>query len=247
MHWCSQNFKHAGIDTVLRYAMLTAYLIKGRELMKRIERDFERCKVLPKRTIKVSMGPVSTKNIMIASTFYHTQVALAGPFKAYRLHSQLKKLYGCVFCCTATTVTFVKIMEDYSSAVFIQSFIQVAWEVRYWKKLDEGSQLLSRCDLMKIIFVDLKGQLHLRMKVEYEACPAAAHHIRGKVGRQIPQSKGSPKKYFENQRFSFLRCVILAAEISNTINNLPLALGSITRNLYNFNLDITMILVQLDH
>lgn len=61
---------------------------------------------------------------------------------------------------------------------------------------------------MKIIFVDLKGQLHLRMKVEYEACPAAAHHIRGKVGRQIPQSKGSPKKYFENKRFSFLRCVI---------------------------------------
>ena len=201
---------------------------------------------LTKKDHKGINGSCIKKN-MIASTFYHTQVDLAGPFKAYRLHSQLKKLYGCVFCCTATTVTFVKIMEDYSSAVFIQLFIQVAWEVRYWKKLDEGSQLLSRCDLMKIIFVDLKGQLHLRMKVEYEACPAAAHHIRGKVGRQIPQGKGSPKKYFENQRFSFLRCVILAAEISNTINNLPLALGSITRNLYNFNLDITMIIVQLDH
>ena len=61
-------------------------------------------------------------------------------------------------------------------------FIRFACEFEYAKKLlpDEGSLLLSGCALMKIIFSDRKGQLHSRMRVEYEACPAVAHHIHGR-------------------------------------------------------------------
>ena len=76
VHWYNQNSEHAGIETALGYTMLIAYVIDGRELVKRIEKNFERCKILPKRTRKVSMGPVSTKNIMIAHAFYYTQNGL---------------------------------------------------------------------------------------------------------------------------------------------------------------------------
>ena len=87
VHWYNQNAKHGGVETVLRYSNLTAYIIEGRELVKRIKRDCERCKILAKRTTEVSMGPVSTTNITIAPAFYYTQVDLAGPFKAYTLHN----------------------------------------------------------------------------------------------------------------------------------------------------------------
>ena len=240
VHWHNQNAKHGGVETVLRYSNLTAYIIEGRELVKRIKRDCERCKILAKRTIEVSMGPVSTTNITIAPAFYYTQVDLAGPFKAYTLHNQRKtiKIWMCVFCCTTTTTTSIKIMEDYSAAAFIQAFIRFACEFGYPKKLlpDEGSQLINGCDSMKINYTDVKQQLHLQVDVEYETCPTAAHYIHGKVERKIRQIKDSVEKNLCNQRLSVLQWETFAAEISNSINNLPLALGSICSDLDNLDL-----------
>ena len=240
IHWYNQNAKHGGVETVLRYSNSTAYIIEGRELVKRIKRDCERCKILAKRTIEVSMGPISTKNITIAPAFYYTQVDLAGPFKAYTLHNQRKtiKIWMCVFCCTTTTTTSIKIMEDYSAAAFIQAFIRLACEVGYPKKLlpDEGSQLISGCESMKINYNDVKQKLHSSVDVEYETCPTAAHHVHGRVERKIRQIKDSVEKNLCNQRLSVLQWETFAAEISNSINNLPLALGSICSDLDNLDL-----------
>ena len=240
VHWHNQNAKHGGVETVLRYSNLTAYIIEGRELVKQIKRDCERCKILANRTIEVSMGPVSTTNITTAPAFYYTQVDLAGPFKACTLHNQRKTItiWMCVFCCTTTTTTNIKIMEYYSAAAFIQAFIRFACEFSYPKKLlsDESSQLINRCDSMKINYMDVKQQLHLQVDVEYETCPTAAHYIYGKVERKIRQIKDSVEKDLCNQRFSVLKWEIFAAEISNSINNLPLALGSIYSDLDNLDL-----------
>ena len=61
-------------------------------------------------------GRVSTKNTTIVPAFYYTQVELTGPFKAYTLHNQCKtiKVWICVFCCTTTTTSIIRIMENYS-------------------------------------------------------------------------------------------------------------------------------------
>ena len=144
----------------------------------------------------------------------------------------------CVFCCTTTTTTSIKIMEDYSAAAFIQAFIRFACEFGYPKKFlpDEGSQLINRCDSMKINYTDVKQQLHLQVDVEYETCSTAAHYIHGKVERKIRQIKDSVEKNLCNQRLSVLQWEAFAAEISNSINNLPLALGSICSDLDNLDL-----------
>ena len=39
VHWHNQNAKQGGVETVLRYSNLTAYIIEGGELVKRIKRD----------------------------------------------------------------------------------------------------------------------------------------------------------------------------------------------------------------
>ena len=84
-------------------------------------------------------------------------------------------------------------MEDYSSSSFVQCFIRLSCEVGYPKKLlpDEGSQLITGCESMKIDFQDTRFQLHQQMNVEYEKCPTAAHHMHGKVERKIRQIKES--------------------------------------------------------
>ena len=86
IHWYNIA-KHAGIETVLRCTLSIAYIIEGREIVKKVKKDCHRCRLLAKRTIEVSMGPVSTYNLTIAPAFYYTQVDLAEPFKAYTFHN----------------------------------------------------------------------------------------------------------------------------------------------------------------
>ena len=123
-------------------------------------------------------------------------------------------------------------MEDYSSSSFLQCFIRLSCEVGYLKKLlpDEGSQLITGCGSMKIDFQDARFQLH------YEQCPTAAHHMHGKVEWKVPQIKESVQKTIKNERLSILQWETLAAEISNSIKNLPLAIGNITGDLENLDL-----------
>ena len=98
-------------------------------------------------------------------------------------------------------------MEDYSSSSFVQCFIRLSCEVGYPKKLlpDEGSQLITGCESMKIDFQDTRFQLHQQMNVEYEKCPTAAHHMYGKVEQKIWQIKESILKTIMNERLSILQ------------------------------------------
>ena len=59
-------------------------------------------------------------------------------------------------------------------------------------------------------------------------CPTAAHHMHMKVERKIRQIKESIQKTIMNERLSILQWEALAAQISNSINNLSLAIGNIT-------------------
>ena len=176
VHWSSKAAKHSGVETVWRYILKIAFIISGRELVKKIKLHCERCRYLRKKTIKVEMGPVSKHNITIAPPFYSTQVDLCGPFKAYSQHHKRTaiKIWLVVFCCMATSTTIIKVMEDYSTSSFIQSFIRFSCEVGYPKfmLIDEGSQLVKGCSTMRLAFNDIKSKLHKDKMVEFNTCPA---------------------------------------------------------------------------
>ena len=70
IHCYSNIAKHAGIETVLWCTLSIAYIIEGREIVRKVKKDCYRCRLLAKRTIEVSIGPVSTYNLMIAPAFY---------------------------------------------------------------------------------------------------------------------------------------------------------------------------------
>ena len=65
--------------------MKYAYIVEGRELVKRLRKDCPRCRNLAKRKVDVIMGPVSKVNLTIAPAFYISQVDLFGPFKSYSI------------------------------------------------------------------------------------------------------------------------------------------------------------------
>ena len=239
-HWYDNTVKHCGIETTLRYMLKYVYIIEGRELIKKIKHSCERCRFLEKRTIDISMGPISDYNLKIAPAFYVSQVDLAGPFKSFS-HSNKRatvKIWLAVYCCSTTGTTSIKVMENYDSFSFIQAFIRFACEVGYPKMLliDGGSQVLSSCENMKINFQDVQSKLYHDVQVECEVCPVGGHNMNGKVERKIQEIKKSIEKTAHNERLSVLRWETLASEIANRINDLPLAIGNVTSNYENMDI-----------
>ena len=240
VHWHHETAKHCGVETTLRYILKTAYIIEGRSVVKAVKKSCERCRYLEKRTIAVEMGPVSQHNLTIAPAFFASQVDLAGPFLSYSNHYKRTtvKIWLVIFCCSTTSSTNIKVMEDYSTTSFIQAFTRFSCDVGYPSILlcDEGSQLVKACQEMNLNFRDIQHKLHKEVNVQFEVCPVGGHNEHGKVERRIKEVKISIEKSMNKDRLSIIQWETLASIIANSINNLPLAIGSITSDLENLDL-----------
>ena len=129
-------------------------------------------------------------------------------------------------------------MEDYTTGAFLQAFIRFSCEVGYPKVLltDEGSQIVKGVDTMLLSFTDLQNNLHLDMQVQLEICPVGGHNMHGRVERKIRQIRESVNKSLQNERLSILQWETLASEVANSVNNLPIAIGSKVADLENLDL-----------
>ena len=240
VHWYDPVAMHAGVETNLRYTLQHAYIMEGRELVKKFKKGCERCRYLYKRMVEVAMGPVSSNNMAIAPPFYICQIDLAGPFKAYSPHNKRTelKVYYSVFCCTTTTTVNIKLLEDYSTSGFLLAFIRFACEVGYPKlmMIDEGSQLVKGCQSMEFSFRDAQHRLNKEYDVEFDCCPVGGHNFNGRVERKIRTIKECIEKSVHNERLSIIRWETLGASIANSINDLPIAKGNVVSELEHLDL-----------
>ena len=231
VHWEHKVAKHRGVEMVYRYVLQICYIINGRDMVKMFRQNCERCRYLAKRTIEIEMGPVSAHNLTIAPAYYITQVDIAGPFLSYSPHNKRTtvKIYYAVFCCSVTSAVSLKVMEDYTASAFLQSFTRFACHVGVPKFLisDTGSQLVKGYGDLRIDFTDLKNKLHHQENVEFEIVPVGGHNMTGKVERVIQEVKNSIELSYDKQKFSILQWETVGAQISNTINDMPLALRNL--------------------
>ena len=134
--------------------------MQGRDLVKKVKKNCERCRYLRKKAINIEMGPVSPHSLRTAPAFYATQVNLCGPFKAYSPHHKkiTIKIWLAVCCCMSISTTSVKAMEDYSTTTFIQSFVRFSCEVSCpnFLSVNEGSQLVKGFHSMKLTYTEIK-------------------------------------------------------------------------------------------
>ena len=177
---------------------------------------------------------------MIAPAFYVSQIYIAGPFKAYSSHNKrttIKKYY-CVYCCATTRTVNIKVLEDYSTSSFLQSFIHFVCEVGYPKIMcvDEGSQLVKGCQTMGFCFQDAKSRLSKEVKVEFEYCPVGGRNFHGLVERKIRHVEESLEKSLEGERLSVFQWETIGSKIANCINDLPIATNNVVANLENIDL-----------
>ena len=232
VHWNSEIARHTGVETTLREVMKKTFVIDGRILVKMIKKSCHRCRILKKHAIEAAMGPVPNSSITIAPAFYHTQVDLSGPYKAFSpQHKRTTvKIWLTVYCCCVTSATYINIMDDCSTTAFLQSFNRFATRYGFPSKVfcDEGTQLVKGTKDMLLNFNDIKFRLHSEKRISMETCPVGAHNMHGKVERKIKEINASLEKIVHNERLSILQWETICSVISNSINDLPLAIGNLT-------------------
>ena len=239
-HWYDPDISHKGVESTLRYAQNTAYIIGGRDLVKRIKKACTKCRILHMKGVEVAMAPIADENLKIAPAFFNTQCDLSGPFSAFSPANKRAtlKIWIVVFVCSVTCAVDCRVMENYDTESFIQAFIRFSCRFGYPKLLmpDEGSQLMRGCKDMILSFSDISNRLSTEYGVEFKTCPVGAHYVHGKVERKIQQIKGSIERTLKNDRISILQWETIMQQISNSINNLPIGLGNKTELLENLDI-----------
>ena len=224
VHSHHPDVKHPGVETTLRHTQQIAYIIGGRELVKRYGKNCMRCRVLNRNVVKVLLGPLHECQLKIEPAFYRSQVDLFGPFDSCDNTNKRKsvKIWFVVFCCITTSAIDIRVMEDYSTESFLLAFTRFSCRVGYPKLLlpDEGSQLVKGCKSMILSFIDLK------YGVGFETCPVGDHYMHGKVEQKIQQVKKSISVNMASNRLAIIQWESLVLEVRNGINNLPLGLGN---------------------
>ena len=74
------------------------------------------------------------------------------------------------------------------------------------------------------------------MNVEFKTCPVGGHNMHGKVERRIQEIRKSIENTVHNERLSVIQWETLFAQIANSINDQPLALGNIVADFENMDL-----------
>ena len=240
VHWYDPDVKHCGVETTIRSIMNIAHILGVRDIAKIFRKQCARCRYLLKVTVDVEMGLLPKSRLCVAPPYYNTQVDLCGPFNAFSKHNKRTtlKVWMIAFVCSTTGSTNLKIMEGYDTTQFLLAFSRFACEVGYPKLLlaDSGSQLVSGCENMVIDMTDLKGKLNREYGIDFDVCPVGGHNFHGKVERKIKTVKETISKTVHNERLSVLEWETLCAEIANSVNNLPVAIGNETDELENMDL-----------
>ena len=83
---------------------------------------------------------------------------------------------------------------------------------------------------------DLQSVLNRDLGIDFETCPVGGHNFHGRVERKIRTIKDILIRSVHNARLSVLEWETLCSEISNSINDLPVAIGNETDDLENLDL-----------
>ena len=228
IHWNHPDVRHRGIAAIYRQMLKVAHIFGGFSLASSIKHGCKRCRILNKNSVDVAMGPIQDVNLCIAPAFYASQVDIFGHYKSYSCANKRAtiKVWFLIFCCCTTGGVDIRVLEDYSTDAFVQGFIRFSCRVGYPRYLlpDPGSQLVKGCEEMTYSFSDAKQKLFVEYGVDYMPCPVGAHYVHGKVERKIREVRKSVEIAAKNERLSVVQWETLMAQISNSINNLPIGL-----------------------
>ena len=228
---------HRSATASLLESRYLSYILRGRDLANEVVKACRPCVRYRSQLIEVESGKLHQSRLTIAPVFYCCQVDLFGPLVAIceHQHRSTVKIYGLVFKDPASCAVAIYVMQDYSTAAFLQAYTR--FSSRYGHptelRIDEGSQLLSACRNMELSILDITDFLSINHQVgiTFSSCAVASHNAHGMVERSIKEIKTLLNKVYKGLKLDILSTETCFAWIASELNNLPICLGSRVENL----------------
>ena len=228
---------HMNVAVMLRESRELCFIFRGRDLAIEISALCNRCKKAKAETVENEMSKQHPSTLRVGAAFSNVQIDMAGPWFAECEHScrSTVKVWALVFKDPATCAVAAYAMPASNSAGFVQAYNRHAFRHGHPVKVyvDAGSQLLKACEQAEMSWLEISHLIsaHYGVGFDYEVCPPHAHYFHGAVERSIKEIK----RIFNNM-FKGLKLHLLAFETAfsfccNSLNNLPISLGSRTDNL----------------
>ena len=228
---------HRSATASLLESRSIAFILRGRDLATEVVKSCRPCGKFRSKLVEVEMGKLHQTRLTIAPVFHCVQVDLFGPINAIceHQHRSTVKVYGVVFKDPGSCALAIHVMQNYTTAAFLQAYTRFASRYGHPTELriDEGSQLMSACKKMRISMVDITNNLSVKHQVgiKHSTCAVAAHNAHGMVERSIQEIKKLFKKLYKGQRMDILSLETCFGWISSELNNLPICIGSRVDNL----------------
>ena len=126
-------------------------------------------------------------------------------------------------------------MPASNSAAFVQAYNRHAFRHGHPVKVhvDAGSQLLKACEQAEMSWLEISHLIsaHYGVGFDYEVCPPHAHYFHGAVERSIKEIKRIFNAMFKGLKLHLLAYETAFSFCCNSLNNLPISLGSRTDHL----------------
>ena len=233
---------HRTVPATLNESRALAFIFHGYSLAQEVKERCHHCKRIKAKVTDVEMGKIHDTRLTIAPPFYVCQCDIMGPFVAHCEHSHRStvKIWVVVFKCVVTCSVAGYVMQAYSTPSVVQAYTRFG--TRYGHPalilIDLGTQLVSACGNMQINIMDLAENLSVKYQVglQHATCPARAHNYNGMVERSIREIKRLFFKVFSGLKMDMLTWETNLSWVCNELNNMPMCLGSKTKDFGNLDL-----------
>ena len=234
---------HSGHGVTLRASREIAFIIHGESLAMEIRKSCLMCRRYRVKLIEATMGNFHPARYSVAPAFYFVQMDIFGPYSArceHRPHRADVKVWGLAFKCASTLSVATEVLPGYDARSVVDAYARFAY--RYGHPglvfIDQGSNLMSACEAMKISHVDITKGINGKhgTGLKYEVCVVGDHRAQGMVERSIREIKKIFDAVFAGFQMTILSYQTAFYFIANELNNVPLCLGSKYANLDNLDL-----------
>ncbi|XP_028395811.1 uncharacterized protein LOC114519832 [Dendronephthya gigantea] len=223
---------HAGRERTLCETRRKFWIVRGRNLVKKIVKDCVTCRKLrqyPYTTLMADLPPERLK--LFSPPFSVTGVDLFGPFYLKYGRNKKIKAWGAVFTCTTVRAIHLEIVQDLSTDAFLHALRRFAahhgWPATVIS--DNGTSFVGAEKELRELFKEGRRQMEdfsVSHKFKLLFNTPLSPHQGGVFESMVKQTKSALKVIVGQQTLSWNEMSTVFAEVQCLVNSRPLGYPS---------------------
>ncbi|XP_028398996.1 uncharacterized protein LOC114522501 [Dendronephthya gigantea] len=223
---------HAGRERTLCETRRKFWIVRGRNLVKKIVKDCVTCRKLrqyPYTTLMADLPPERLK--LFSPPFSVTGVDLFGPFYLKYGRNKKIKAWGAVFTCTTVRAIHLEIVQDLSTDAFLHALRRFAahhgWPATVIS--DNGTSFVGAEKELRELFKEGRRQMEdfsVSHKFKWLFNTPLSPHQGGVFESMVKQTKSALKVIVGQQTLSWNEMSTVFAEVQCLVNSRPLGYPS---------------------